>query len=115
MIRMLKRFDQIMHKEYDSIFLGRTLLRIIGCDDAFKKAEKYLQHETDSEGNQIGSYTEESLSKWYSHINEAIPQYINVENNYREIIHQYILHSKRFENHAVSYSVLYQQLYNGIK
>ena len=51
----------------------------------------------------------------YTHlIDTALPQYISVEDSYQEIVRQYILHSKKFENHAVSYSILYRQIYKEI-
>ncbi|MFQ6948271.1 MAG: ATP-binding protein [Blautia hansenii] len=115
MLRMLRNFYRIMAKEYDSILFGRTMLRLIGCNDAFRRAEKYLIYKEDAEGNVINSYTEESLADWYGYIEEALPQYISVQDTYREIVKQYILHSKRFENHDISYSTLYRQIYKEIK
>lgn len=115
MTRMLVQFNRIMTKGYDSILFGRTMLRLIGCNDAFRKAERFLVYQTDDEGNYIESYTKESLSAWYSYIDNALPQYVTVENEYREIMCQYILHSKKFEQHSISYSILYRQIYTKIK
>lgn len=115
MTRMLVQFNRIMSKGYDSILFGRTMLRLIGCNDAFRNAEKCLEYKTDEEGNYIDSYTEESLSEWYGHIDNALPQYVSVDETDREIVRQYILHSKKFENHAISYSILYRQIYTQIK
>lgn len=115
MLRMLHQFNKIMTKEYDSILLGRTMLRLIGCNDAFRKAEKYLKYKKDENDNFLNRYTEESLSEWYRYIENAIPQYISINDTQTEIVRQYILHSKRFENHAISYSVLYRQIYQEIR
>jgi len=115
MKRMLVRFDRTMKGGYDSIFFGRTMLRLIGCDDAFKKAEKMLRHVEDADGNLKRDYTEKSLGAWYRCIEDAMPQYIFVDNQNLEIVRQYILHAKKFENHAVDYSMLYQQIYKNIK
>lgn len=115
MKRMLVQFNQIMEKEYDSILLGRTMLRLIGCNDAFRKAEKFLRYKEDAEGNLVNCYTEESLLEWFGYIESAMPQYVVISENYREIVKQYILHAKKFENHAISYSILYRQIYNEIK
>lgn len=115
MIRTLIQFNRIMSKGYDSILFGRTMLRLIGCNDAFRKAEKYLQYKETENGNLIDRYTEDSIAEWYQYMESAIPQYISVDDDYREIIRQYILHSKKFENHIVNYSILYHQLYKEIK
>ncbi len=115
MLRMLVQFNRIMVKGYDSILFGRTMLRLVGCNDAFKKAEKYLEYKTDNKGNLIECYTDESLSEWYSHIDNALPQYVSIDDTYREIVQQYILHSKKFEHHAINYSILYRQIYTQIK
>ena len=115
MKRMLVQFNRIMAKGYDSILFGRTMLRLIGCNDAFRKAEKYLEYEKDYEGNYVERYTKESLAEWYSYIDNALPQYVSVENEYREIIRQYMLHSQKFEQHAISYSILYRQIYTQIR
>ncbi len=114
MCRMLKQFNRIMANGYDSILFGRTMLRLIGCNDAFRRAEKYLQYENRSEEGEICRYTEESLAEWYHYMESAMSQYISVDNDYREIVRQYILHSKKFENHSISYSILYRQLYKEI-
>lgn len=115
MLRMLVQFNCIMVKGYDSILFGRTMLRLIGCNDAFRKAEKYLEYKTDEEGNLIECYTDESLSEWYNHIDNALSQYVSVDDTYRDVVRQYILHSKKFEHHAISYSILYRQIYTQIK
>lgn len=114
MCRMLNQFGRIMSNGYDSIVLGRTMLRLIGCDDVFRRAEKFLQYEKQSDGQSVTKYTEESLGEWYQYIESAIPQYISIPDSYQRIVEQYILHSKRFEAHAISYSILYRQLYQGI-
>lgn len=114
MLRCIRQFSRVMKAEYDSILFGRTILRLIGCNDAFRKAEKVLEYKTDDQGNYIGEYTKESLSKWYREIDDAISQYISADNVYKDTIRQYILHSKKFEDHAVSYRILYDQIYNGL-
>lgn len=114
MMRMVRQFNCIMAKEYDSILFGRTILRLIGCNDAFRRAEKCLRYKEDADGRILDSYTDESLADWYEYIDTALPQYISVEDSYQEIVRQYILHSKKFENHAVSYSILYRQIYKEI-
>ena len=114
MRRCIRQFSKVMKAEYDSILFGRTMLRLIGCNDAFRKAEKVLEYKTDDQGNYIGEYTKESLSKWYKEIDDAISQYISADNVYKDTIRQYILHSKKFEDHAVSYRILYDQIYNGL-
>lgn len=115
MLQMVVRFNRIMQKGYDSILFGRTMLRLVGCDDAFRKAEKLLRCEEDTDGELTDSYTIESLSEWYEYIESAIGQYVSVDDRCRGIVEQYILHSKKFENHAVSYSILYRQIYQDIK
>ena len=44
MKRIVCQFHNVMKKEFDSILFGRTMLRLTGCNDAFKKAEKLLQY-----------------------------------------------------------------------
>lgn len=115
MRRYIKQFSKVMSSGYDSILFGRTMLRLIGCNDAFRKAEKVLEYKQNENGELIGEYTPESLSRWYREIDKSLPQYIAVDDEYMETIRQYILHAKKFENHSISYSVLYNQIYNGIK
>lgn len=114
MRRMLIQFNRIMAAGYDSILFGRTMLRLIGCNDAFRRAEKYLEYEDTSDEKATRRFTNESLGEWYRYLESTMSQYISVDNSYREIVRQYILHSKRFENHPVSYSLLYRQLYKEI-
>ena len=113
-LRMLKQFNRIMAAGYDSILFGRTMLRLIGCNDAFRRAEKYLEYEVASVEKTTHRFTDQSLREWYRYMESAMSQYISVDNSYQEIVRQYILHSKKFENHPVSYSILYRQLYKEI-
>lgn len=115
MSRMLLSFNSVMKNGYDSILLGRTVLRLIGCDDAFRKAEQYLKYQTDDKGELIAQYTAESLSEWSSYIHNALSQYVSVDNECRSVVQQYILHSKKFEQHSIDYRILYHQIYNPIK
>lgn len=115
MIRMVKRFHNTMEAGYDSILFGRTMLRLVGCNDVYRKAEQYLQYKTDGNGKLMDSYTDASLATWYRYIESALPQYVFLDQVHREIVQQYILHAKKFENHSVSYSILYRQLYSDIK
>lgn len=114
MARIVKQFGKIMSAEYDSILFGRTMVRLMGCNDAFRKAEKVLKYKQDESGELIGEYTEESLAEWYRETDASLLQYI-ADDKYMETIRQYILHSKKFENHLISYSVLYNQIYDRIK
>ena len=44
-------------------------------------------------------------------IDNAMSQYVAINEREQDVLRQYILHSKRFENHAISYNSLYKQLY----
>lgn len=109
MRRMLKQFGNVMSKEFDSTLVGRTMLRLAACDSAFKRAEKYLKYETDPEGKE--QYTDDSLIEWVQYINEALSQYILVDDSYKRSIKQYIIHSKKYEKQMVNYTTLYEQIY----
>ncbi|MCR0246820.1 ATP-binding protein [[Clostridium] innocuum] len=110
MRRLVRAFDNRMKKGYDSILFGRTMLRLIGCSDVFRKAEQYLTYET-KESETALAYTQHSLKQWYSKIDAALPQYIEVTDQHKKIMLQYILYAMRFEQHAINYSLLYQQIY----
>ena len=114
MCRMLKQFNRVMEAGYDSILFGRTMLRLIGCNDAFRRAEKYLEYEVDTEEKEVPRFTDKSLSEWYRYMESTMSQYISIDNSYRGIVRQYILYAKRFENHPIDYSILYRQLYKEI-
>ena len=111
MIRMVRQFARVMNRKYNSILFGRTLLRLAGCGDAFKKAEKNLKYEKDDDGKPVSEFTKNSFSKWYYETEEALSEYVSVSSHQQETLRQYILHAKKFENRPVNYSVLYNQLY----
>lgn len=111
MIRMIRQFARIMNRKYDSILFGRTMLRLAGCGDAFKKAEKKLKYVKDENGKRKDEYTESSFSQWYYDTQQALSEYVDVSSHQRETLRQYILHAKKFENRPVSYNLLYKKLY----
>jgi DNA helicase HerA-like ATPase len=111
MKRIVKRFDNIMRKQFDSILFGRTMLRLTGCNDAFKKAEKFLHYMDGDEKK----FTEDSIRNWYVYTESVLRKYVLLSEENQDIIRQYILHAKKFENHEISYSCLYTQIYGEIR
>lgn len=111
MIRMVRQFARIMNKKYDSILFGRTMIRLAGCGDAFKKAEKKLRYVVDENGKRKNEFTENSFSNWYYDTQQALSDYVSISSHRQETLRQYILHAKKFENRPISYSDLYRQLY----
>ena len=96
MERVVCQFHNVMKKEFDSIIFGRTMLRLTGCNDAFKKAEKLLQYKEGDEENETDEFTDESIREWYSYIENVFEKYIALDENEQSIIRQYILHAKKF-------------------
>ena len=108
---LIKNLCAVLDKQFDSVLLGRTLLKFIGCDNAFKVSEKHLTYATDSSGNYTDNFTKDSIYQWKESINNALCHYIDADDEYIEIACQYIIHSKKFENNTLDYRVLYKQLY----
>jgi hypothetical protein len=100
-----------MRKQFDSILFGRTMLRLTGCNDAFKKAEKFLHYMDGDEKK----FTEDSIRNWYVYTESVLRKYVLLSEENQDIIRQYILHAKKFENHEISYSCLYTQIYGEIR
>lgn len=115
MKRIVRQFDNVMKKEFDSILFGRTMLRLTGCNDAFKKAEKFLRYKEEDSENQTEEFTDDSLREWYSYIEDVFQKYVSLNESEQSTVRQYILHAKKFENHTVSYSSLYNQIYQEIR
>lgn len=115
MKRIVRQFDNVMKKEFDSILFGRTMLRLTGCNDAFKKAEKFLRYKEDDGEKQTEEFTDDSIREWYSYIEDVFQKYVSLNESEQSTVRQYILHAKKFENHTVSYSSLYNQIYQEIR
>ena len=111
MKRLVYHLTSIMDKKYDSILFGRTMLRLAGCDDVYKNAEKKLKRVKNGENSTTETFTKESLADWFKYLDNAMSQYVAINEREQDVLRQYILHSKRFENHAISYNSLYKQLY----
>lgn len=111
MIRMVRQFAKVMNKKYNSILFGRTMIRLAGCGDAFKKAEKKLKYAIDEKGKRKNEFTENTFSNWCHDTQQAIEDYVAISSHRQETLRQYILHAKKFENRPVSYADLYRQLY----
>ena len=70
-----------------------------------------MKYEEDADGNVVEKYTEDSITEWFRYIDTVMPQYTSIQDAYRDTMQQYILHSKKFEKHDISYSALYRQIY----
>ncbi len=108
---LIKDLCAILDDQFDSILLGRTLLRFIGCNNLFEISGKYLTYKTDNLGNIADAFTEDSVNQWKQCINDNLRHYIDVDKEYIEIACQYIVHSKKFENNTLDYRLLYKQIY----
>lgn len=115
MKRFVLNFHKVMDHEFDSVFFGKNMERLLGCYDTFKKAESYLEITENENGEIIPEYTKVSLNNWYHYIDNSIRQYSYLDEEHMKILKQYIIHSKKFEKHSVSYSILYNQIYQDIR
>lgn len=113
--RLVRQFAGQLAERFDSRFVGSTLLRLSGCSDLFKSAEKHLQYEMHEDDLPISSYTEESMAEWYSRIDGALQEYVQLDTEQTEFFRQYIIFSKQFEHSSISYQLLYNQLYSNIQ
>lgn len=105
MRRIAGRLCSQLGQEFNSILLGRSLMRITGCKEAFALAEREIA--VDSEGN----FEEDTLHKWGARIGDALNQYVTLKEEHKEILLQYILHAKRYEKSRISYDLLYREIY----
>lgn len=111
MRRLVGKISQVMDHKFDSVLLGRTMMRLAGCEDAFKQAERRLQPAVDEHGKWKEEYTDESLSQWYYATENAMTAYVAMNEEQQKTLRQYIVHAKKFESRRVDYSILYKQLY----
>lgn len=95
-------------RKFDSVLFGRTLLRLIGCGDSFKRAETLLKFSKE------GELPEDTFVKWKRQIASYIDQYVILDDQHWKALFQYILYSKRFENDELygKYAWLYQQIFH---
>lgn len=112
MKRTIKCLCGIMDKEFDSLLLGRTLVRIAGCSDAFRIASDQLKVDTNPPEDRTGVvYTSESVDQWRSHIRRTIEQYVSLDDQCRNIMIRYMIYAQRFEKHDIDYNTLYHDIY----
>lgn len=105
MKRIIGKLCRELQEEFNSVLLGRSLLGLTGCNEAFAAAEDKLKL------NAEGMIEGESLSKWGTQISHSLDQYVALQEEHREILLQYILHAKRFEEGRISYEQLYREIY----
>lgn len=115
--RLIRQFAMRIGDGFDSRLVGNTLLHLASCNDIFKNTEHLLEYELldEREGEYINNYSDKSVEEWYVHIGMLLPVYVECTEEHMELIKQYIIFSKQFENHDISYSTLYKQLYSGVK
>ena len=112
MRRTIKSLCGILDKEFDSLLLGRTLVRIAGCSDAFRIASDQLKIDTTPPADRTGIiYTSDSVDQWHSRIKRTIDQYVTLDDQCRNIMIQYMIYAQRFEKHEVDYNTLYHDIY----
>lgn len=113
--RLIKKFDSVINYKFSSLYFGRTIMRLIGCSDAFKRAERVLRREKSEEGESMSAYSEDSVISWQNMVQTDIQNYIDVDRQYQNIIKKYIIYYLTHDKHDVDYGVLYQQIYSKVK
>ena len=92
--------------------LGRSLIRLAGCSDAFRIAsEKLTVDSTPTEERRGVVYTSDSVDSWHVHMKKTIGQYVTLDDQCRNIMLQYMIYAQRFEQHEIDYNNLYHDIY----
>ena len=112
MKRTIRSLCGILDTEFDSLLLGRALIRIAGCSDAFRIASEQLEVEPNPpEGLKGVTYTSDSVDQWRTRISRTLGQYVTLDDQCRNIMIQYMIYAQRFEKHDVDYNTLYHEIY----
>ena len=112
MKRTIRGMCGILDHEFDSMLLGRALIRIAGCSDAFRIASDRLKVDPEPPEDRMGViYTSESVDQWHSLINRQLDQYVELDDECRNIMVQYMIYAQRFEKHEIDYNTLYHDIY----
>ena len=112
MKRTIQSLCGILDTEFDSMLFGRALIRIAGCADVFRIVSEQLEVELNPHENRKGViYTSDSVNQWHARINQAMGQYVTLDNQCRNIMIQYMIYAQRFEAHDVDYNTLYHDIY----
>lgn len=112
MKRTIKSLCGILDKEFDSLLLGRTLVRIAGCSDAFRIASDQLKININPPAERVGIvYTSDSVDQWHSRVKKTIDQYVTLDDQCRNIMIQYMIYAQRFEKHEIDYNTIYHDIY----
>ncbi len=106
MIRYIKAMCGSLNNEFNSILLGRNLMSIAACSDAFTMAERSLKID------EQGDFLPDTLYEWNKSIENDLDVYIELSRDCKDVLIQYILWARSFENHDISYSKLYNSIYN---
>lgn len=94
-----------LKEQFDSILLGRSLLRLSGCSDLFSIAEKDIR--TGKEGRP----EPETIERWGGHIYSELDRYVQLGEGEKQAMIQYMLHAKRYMQSEISYDSLYREIY----
>lgn len=113
--RIVKQLSERINGEFDSQLMGNIILNLAGCDDVFNNSERYLEYDEPDESDIISRYTDTSINKWLKHIESYTKKYLSIDEELFNTAMQYIIYAKQFENHSISYNLLYNQIYNGIR
>ena len=102
-----------LNEHFDSLLLGRHLMRIAGCADAFRISAKHLKLKKATDDPKAkGTYTDESVKHWRTSVTDTLAKYVDLDSKCRNIFIQYMIHAQRFERHdAVDYDALYHRIY----
>lgn len=106
-LTLCKRMDT----SFDSLVFGRSLQRIAKCTDAFRSSASVLVKE-DSETASRHFYTLESVSNWQRDVNTLLDDYVELDEQHKRILIQYILYSLKFERCEINYHELYNEVFH---
>lgn len=107
---MVKSICSTLDKKWNSLYLGKALIQYTGADSLFRRAENTVKNmpihgkeQTDAQRN--------SISQLFHFLNEEVDKMLEINEQQKRTIIQYMVYAKAYETSGVDYDLIYRTRY----
>jgi hypothetical protein len=103
--RAVKAICETLGQKWNSRRFGQALMKYVGCESVFNMAEYNVK---DLKNDQLST---DSINLWFGYIENEIRKFVEINEEQRRRLIQYLTYSKCYEQSPVNYNEIYKCRY----
>jgi hypothetical protein len=109
---MVKAVTHTLDTKWDSLYLGKAMMQYTGLDVVFKRAEQTMKDMPKKKKDaKDGEQSQFNVSELFNFLNAEVDRMIDVNDEQRRTIIQYMTYAKAYDETPIDYEQIYRTRY----